>query len=137
MIQQSLLAVAMNNISNMRGWPARQINPQHFVMEIVLPSRRTQVVNAVIGTDADNVQMVFFWSNVCPINYCPDPWMLLQESVKLSYGCYAVKDGNVIVKTSRVAQYLDTEELARVLFYVGANADELEARLVGAHIDQN
>lgn len=128
----------VTQISNMRGWPHRQMGPGHFGIEVMLPAtRRSQVVHAMLGQDPDNVEMVYFWSDVCPMSHAGDPWMLLQESTQVSYGCYAVKDGNVIVKTSRVAEYLDAEEMLRVIFYVGRTADEMEQRLLGVHYDQN
>lgn len=127
----------LTQISGLRGWPSRDLGNGQYAIEVVMPTRRTQVVYSMAGRDPDGVEICYFWSNACPLNYCPDPFMLMQESVQLSYGSYAIKDGNIIVKTSRVAQYLNIEEMARVLFYIGKYADELEVRLVGHHIDQN
>lgn len=127
----------LTQISNHRGWPSRDLNNGTFAIEIVLPSRRTQVVYSMLGRDPDGVEIVYFWSNACPLSVCRDAFGLLAESTQLSHAAYATKDGNLIVKTSRVAQYLNIEELARVLFYVGKYADELEARLLGHHFDQN
>ncbi len=131
MLSNVNLRAFLNNISAMRAWPIREMGGGSFVLEIPLPTGRTQVVHVTPARDADNVEIVFFWSPAAPAGGTVDPWMLLRENVQLSYGSYAVKDGNVIVVTSRVAQFLNVDELARVLFYVGQSADELERRVVG------
>ncbi len=127
----------MASIAQSRGWPMRDDGMGGMMLEIVLPTRRTQVVRMTPTRDADGLEVLFFWSIAVPVNRIPDPWMLLQESVRLSYGDYAVKDGNVIVLTSRMSDYVQADELARVLYYVGLNADELERRIMGPMYDGN
>jgi len=131
------LRTFLNNIAPMRGWPMREDTGGAYVLEIPLQTGRSQVVHVTPARDPDNVEIVFFWSTACPINFIADPWALLQENVQLSHASYAIKDGNAIVLTSRLTEHLNIDELTRVLFYVGKYADELEQRLMGPAYDAN
>jgi len=136
MIAQLKIRAFLTSIVAMRGWAMRD-EGNGFVLELPLPTGRTQVVHLTPSRDADGVEVVFFWSVAAPANRVPDPWFLLQENLQLSYGDYAVKDGNVIVLTSRIADYLNADELARVLYFIAKYADELEQRLLGPGYDAN
>ena len=120
------------NIAGMRRWPMRD-EGTGFVMEIPLPTGRTQVVHVTPSRDADGLEILFFWSVAAPANRVPDPWSIMAENVRLSYGSYAVKDGNLIVVATRMADYAQQDEIARVLYYVAHYADEMERRLLGGY----
>ncbi|MDX9719488.1 MAG: hypothetical protein RBU37_01985 [Myxococcota bacterium] len=124
------------NLAAQRQWAVRD-EGAGLVLEIPLPTRRTQVVHMTPSRDADGLEILFFWSIAAPANRVPDPWSIMQESVRLSYGAYAVKDGNLLVVATRMAQYAQLDELARVVYYVAHYADEMERRLVGAFYDGN
>jgi hypothetical protein len=94
---------------------------------------RTQVVQVLQGQDAEQDAMVFLWSAAGDLAAAMrDPIALMRFSMKLSYGCVAIREGEVGVKHSLRMAAADELSLRKSIFYVARAADMLEAEAYGA-----
>jgi hypothetical protein len=100
--------------------------------EYVAQNGRTQVVQVMQGADAEQDAMVFLWSTAGDLNPMRDLTALLRFSMKLSYGCVAVRDHQIGVKHSLRMAAADEVTLRKSIFYVARAADLLEAEGSGA-----
>lgn len=114
------------------SWPLR-IDPSGALrLEIPTQPGRTQIVHVMQGQDAESDPMVFLWSTAGDLAAARDLAALMRFSLKLSYGCVAIKDNQVGVKHSLRMAAADELSLRKSIFYVARAADMLEAEAGGS-----
>jgi hypothetical protein len=122
------LSEFVNRIAVAQGWPVRVDQDGSTRVEVRLQQQgRTQVVQVMQGQDAEQDAMVFLWSTAGELNPMRDLSALLRFSMKLSYGCVAVRDQLIGVKHSLRMAAADEITLRKSIFYVARAADMLEA----------
>lgn len=126
------LADFVNRIAVAQGWPLRS-DASGIRVEVATSAGRTQVVQVLQGQDAEQDAMVFLWSAAGDLGVARDPMALMRFSMKLSYGCVAVRDNEVGVKHSLRMAAADEPSLRKSIFYVARAADMLEAEAYGAN----
>lgn len=125
------LADFVNQIAVAQGWPLRN-DASGIRVEVATQPGRTQVVQVLQGQDAEQDAMVFLWSAAGDLAAARDPIALMRFSMKLSYGCVAIREGEVGVKHSLRMAAADELSLRKSIFYVARAADMLEAEAYGA-----
>lgn len=126
------LADFVNRIAVAQGWPLRN-DASGIRLEVGTSAGRTQVVQVLQGQDAEQDAMVFLWSAAGDLAAARDPIALMRFSMKLSYGCVAIRDNEVGVKHSLRMAAADELSLRKSIFYVARAADMLEAEAYGAN----
>lgn len=126
------LSEFINRIAVAQGWPLRVDPDGSARVEVRLQNGRTQVVQVMQGPDAEQDAMVFLWSTAGELSPMRDLTALLRFSMKLSYGCVAVRDQLIGVKHSLRMAAADEVSLRKSIFYVARAADMLEAEGSGA-----
>jgi hypothetical protein len=126
------LSEFVNRIAVGQSWPVRVDPDGSARVEVRLQNGRTQVVQVMQGADAEQDAMVFLWSTAGDLNPMRDLTALLRFSMKLSYGCVAVRDHQIGVKHSLRMAAADEVTLRKSIFYVARAADLLEAEGSGA-----
>ena len=125
------LADFINRIAVAQGWPLRS-DASGIRVEVGTQPGRTQVVQVLQGQDAEQDPMVFLWSAAGDLAAARDPMALMRFSMKLSYGCVAIRDQEVGVKHSLRMAAANELSLRKSIFYVAHTADMLEAEAYGA-----
>lgn len=121
----------IQRIAVAQTWPLR-IDPTGALrLEVPTQPGRTQIVHIMQGQDAEQDAMVFLWSTAGDLSAARDLAALMRFSLKLSYGCVAIKDNNVGVKHSVRMAAADEQTLRKSIFYVARAADMLEAEASG------
>jgi hypothetical protein len=126
------LSEFINRIAVAQGWPLRVDQDGSVRVEVHTQHVRSQVVQVMQGTDAEQEAMVFLWSIAGELHPMRDLTALLRFSMKLSYGCVAVRDNAIGVKHSLRMAAADEVSLRKSIFYVARAADMLEAEGSGA-----
>jgi len=126
------LSEFVNRIAVSQSWPVRVDPDGSTRVEVRLQSGRTQVVQVMQGADAEQDAMVFLWSTCGDLSPMRDLTALLRFSMKLSYGCVAVREHHIGVKHSLRMANADEVTLRKSIFYVARAADMLEAEGSGA-----
>jgi len=121
----------VNRIAVAQGWPLRS-DASGIRVEVGTQPGRTQVVQIIQGQDAEQDPMVFLWSTAGDVSAARDLSALMRFSMKLSYGCVAIREREVGVKHSLRMAAADELSLRKSIFYVARAADMLEAEAYGA-----
>lgn len=122
----------VQRIALAQSWPLR-IDPSGALrLEIPTQPGRTQIVHVTQGQDAEQDAMLFLWSTAGDLSAARDLTALMRFSLKLSYGCVAIKDNQVGVKHSLRMAAADEVSLRKSIFYVARAADMLEAEAGGS-----
>lgn len=122
----------VNSIATAQAWPLR-IDPSGALrLEVTTQPGRTQIVHIMQGQDAEQDAMVFLWSVAGDLSSARDLGALMRFSLKLSYGCVAIKDNQIGVKHSLRMAAADELSLRKSIFYVARAADMLEAEAGGS-----
>jgi len=122
----------VNRIAAAQGWPLRVDQDGSVRVEVSTTHGRSQVVQVMQGSDAEQDAMVFLWSTAGELHPMRDLSALMRFSMKLSYGCVAVRDNWIGVKHSLRMAAADEVTLRKSIFYVARAADMLEAEGSGA-----
>jgi hypothetical protein len=117
----------INRVATQNRWPLRQDPNGEIRVEVGLPGGRTQVVTLAQGNDPEGDPLAYVWSVAGHISVARDLAAVMRFSLKLSYGCTAIKDDNVIVKHSLRLAGSDDNSFRKALFFVARAADTLEA----------
>lgn len=126
----------IQNMAQQQGWVWKFQNNE-FLIEVATMAGRTQVVHIMYGNDPDGMQMLYVWSPVGPAQLAQrDPLWLLNYNTELSWGACALFNNQLVIKDSQLASTADPEELGRMIINIARVADQLEAQLMGHHIDQ-
>lgn len=121
------LSEFVNRIAVGQGWPVRVDHDGSARVEVRLHQGRTQVVQVMQGADAEQDAMVFLWSVAGDLNPMRDLAALMRFSMKLSYGCVAIREQQIGVKHSLRMAAADEMTLRKSIYYVARAADMLEA----------
>jgi hypothetical protein len=121
----------VNRIATQNHWPLRQDPSGEIRVEVTLQGGRSQVVTLAQGTDPENDAVVYVWSIAGHVSVARDLAAVMRYSIRLSYGCTAIKDDNVIVKHSLRMAGSDDNTYRKAIFYVARAADSLEAEAYG------
>ncbi len=122
----------VQRIALAQSWPLR-IDPSGALrLEIPTQPGRTQIVHVTQGQDAEQDAMLFLWSTAGDLAAARDLTALMRFSLKLSYGCVAIKDHQIGVKHSLRMAAADEVSLRKSIFYVARAADMLEAEAGGS-----
>ena len=125
------LSEFVNRIAVAQGWPVRVDHDGSTRVEVRLQQGRTQVVQVQQGPDAEQDAMVFLWSVAGDLNPMRDLTALMRFSMKLSYGCVAIREHIIGVKHSLRMAAADEMTLRKSIYYVARAADMLEAEATG------
>jgi hypothetical protein len=117
----------INRVATQNRWPLRQDQTGEIRVEVSLQGGRTQVVTLMQGNDPEGDALAYLWSVAGHISVARDLAAVMRFSVKLSYGCTAIKDDNVIVKHSLRLAGSDDNSFRKAMFFVARAADTLEA----------
>jgi hypothetical protein len=117
----------INRVATQNRWPLRQDPNGEIRVEVSLQGGRTQVVTLAQGHDPENDPIAYVWSVAGHISVARDLAAVMRFSLKLSYGCTAIKDDNVIVKHSLRLAGSDDNSFRKAMFFVARAADTLEA----------
>src|SRR4051812_14325303 len=115
------LADFLNRIAVAQNWPLRS-DASGIRIEVGTTAGRTQVVEVLQGQDAEQDPMVFLWSTAGDLGAARDPMALMRFSLKLSYGCVAIRNNEVGVKHSLRMAAADELSLRKSIFYVARAA---------------
>ena len=126
----------LNRIATQNNWPLRQDPNGEIRIEVRTQPNRTQVVTFAQGNDPEGDAVAYVWSVAGPISAARDLAAVMRFSVRLSYGCTAIKDDKVIVKHSLRMAGSDDNSFRKAMFFVAKAADTLEAEATGG-ADQN
>lgn len=121
----------LNRIATQNGWPLRQDPNGEIRIEVRTAPNRTQVVTFLAGTDSEGDAVAYVWSVAGHISVARDLAAVMRFSLKLSYGCTAIKDDNVIVKHSLRIVGSDDQAYRKAMFFVARAADTLESEAYG------
>jgi hypothetical protein len=121
----------LNRIATQNNWPLRQDPSGEIRIEVRTQSNRTQVVTWASGNDPEGDAIAYVWSVAGHISAARDLAAVMRFSVRLSYGCTAIKDDNVIVKHSLRIAGSDDNSFRKAMFFVARAADTLEAEASG------
>ncbi len=116
-----------NRIASINSWPLRQDPNGEFRMEVPTQNGRTQVVTLAMGNDPEGDQVLYVWSVAGHISAARDLAAVMRFSVRLTYGCTAIKDDNVIVKHTVRVIGSDDNTFRKAVFFVARAADLLES----------
>ncbi len=122
----------VHRIATAQNWPLRSDPSGSMRLEVTTQPGRTQVVTIVQGPDAEQDPMVFLWSSAGDLAAARDLQALMRFSMKLSYGCVAIREQHFGVKHSLRMAAADEISLRKSIFYVAKAADMLEAQAYGA-----
>lgn len=126
----------LNRIATQNNWPLRQDPNGEIRIEVRTQPNRTQVVTFAQGNDPEGDAVAYVWSVAGHISAARDLAAVMRFSVRLSYGCTAIKDDKVIVKHSLRIAGSDDNTFRKAMFFVARAADTLEAEATGG-ADQN
>ncbi|PRQ02740.1 hypothetical protein ENSA5_20920 [Enhygromyxa salina] len=121
----------INRIATRQRWPLRQDQNGEIRVEVTLDAGRTQVVTLALGNDPEGDAVAYVWSVAGHISVARDLAAVMRYSVRLSYGCTAIKDDEVIVKHSLRVAGSDDNSFRKAMFFVARAADTLEAEAYG------
>lgn len=121
----------INRIATQNGWPLRQDPNGEIRVEVRTQPNRTQVVTLATGNDPEGDPVVYLWSVAGHISTARDLAAVMRFSLRLTYGCTAIKDDNVIVKHSLRMAGSDDQSFRKAMFFVARAADTLEAEATG------
>jgi hypothetical protein len=121
----------LNRIATQNGWPLRQDPNGEIRVEVRTQPNRTQVVTWATGNDPEGDAVAFVWSVAGHVSTARDLGAVMRFSIRLSYGCTAIKDDNVIVKHSLRIAGSDEQAFRKAMFFVARAADTLEAEAYG------
>lgn len=122
----------VQGIALAQSWPLRVDPSGALRLEIPTQPGRTQIVHVTQGQDAEQDAMLFLWSTAGELAAARDLTALMRFSLKLSYGCVAIKDNQIGVKHSLRMAAADEVSLRKSIFYVARAADMLEAEAGGS-----
>lgn len=122
----------VQRIALAQSWPLRIDPTGSLRLEIPTQPGRTQIVHVTQGQDAEQDAMLFLWSTAGDLSAARDLSALMRFSLKLSYGCVAIKDNLIGVKHSLRMAAADEVSLRKSIFYVARAADMLEAEADGS-----
>ena len=122
----------VQRIALAQAWPLRFDPSGSLRLEIPTQPGRTQIVHITQGHDAEQDAMLFLWSTAGDLAAARDLTALMRFSLKLSYGCVALKDNLIGVKHSLRMAAADEVSLRKSIFYVARAADMLEAEAGGS-----
>ncbi|MBA3547367.1 MAG: hypothetical protein H0T76_12845 [Nannocystis sp.] len=122
----------VQRIALAQSWPLRVDPGGALRLEIPTQPGRTQIVHVTQGQDAEQDAMLFLWSTAGDLSAARDLTALMRFSLKLSYGCVAIKDHQIGVKHSLRMAAADEVSLRKSIFYVARAADMLEAEAGGS-----
>jgi len=111
--------------------PTRQLIDGEIRVEVRTQQNRTQVVTLAVGNDPEGDQVAYLWSVAGHISTARDLAAVMRFSIRLTYGCTAIKDDNVVVKHSLRVAGSDDQTFRKALFFVARAADTLEAEAYG------
>lgn len=121
----------LNRIATQNSWPLRQDPNGEIRVEVRTQSNRTQVVTWALGNDPEGDAVAYVWSVAGHISTARDLAAVMCFSIRLTYGCTAIKDDNVIVKHSLRMAGSDDNTFRKAMFFVARAADTLEAEAYG------
>jgi hypothetical protein len=121
----------INRIATQNGWPLRQDPNGEIRVEVRTQPNRTQIVTLAQGNDPEGDPVVYLWSVAGHISAARDLAAVMRFSIRLTYGCTAIKDDNVVVKHTLRMAGSDDQSFRKALFFVGRAADTLEAEATG------
>jgi len=121
----------INRIATQNHWPLRQDPNGEIRVEVATGGGRTQIVTLAQGNDPEGDAVAYLWSVAGHVSAARDLAAVMRFSVRLSYGCTAIKDDNVIVKHSLRMAGSDDHSFRKAIFFVGRAADTLEAEATG------
>lgn len=126
----------VNRIATYNHWPLRQDPNGEFRLEVATQNGRTQIVTLAQGNDPEGDAVLYVWSVAGHISAARDLAALMRFSLKLTYGCTAIKDDNIVVKHTVRMLGSDDTAIRKAIFFVGRAADTLEAEAYG-NVDRN
>jgi hypothetical protein len=126
----------INRIATQNGWPLRQDPNGEIRVEVRTQPNRTQVVTVAQGNDPEGDPVAYLWSVAGHVSSARDLAAVMRFSIRLTYGCTAIKDDNVVVKHSLRMAGSDDQSFRKALFFVGRAADTLEAEATGGADNQ-
>ena len=135
------LKEAMDELHEDQGWPLTMGDGEYHI-EVSLSNDRTQVVTVELREDDEGNDLVFITSNACEYKKIKSGVMrkghlgLMEDSADHAYVSYAARDGMIIVKASRMLEYLQKEELWKVVIAAAEEADALEEEKYGDKDDE-
>lgn len=121
----------LNRIATQNNWPLRQDPNGEIRIEVRTQPNRTQIVTWASGNDPEGDAVAYVWSTAGHISVARDLAAVMRFSVRLSYGCTAIKDDNVIVKHSLRVAGSDDNSFRKAMFFVARAADTLESEAYG------
>lgn len=130
------LYTIINRVATQNHWPLRQDQNGEIRVEVTLQGGRSQVVTLAQGNDPEGDPVAYIWSVAGHVSAARDLAAVMRYSVRLTYGCTAIKDQNVIVKHSLRITGSDDNSFRKAMFFVARAADTLEAEATGG-ADQN
>ncbi len=121
----------LNRIATQNNWPLRQDPSGEIRVEVRTAPNRTQVVTWAQGADPEGDAVAYVWSVAGHISTARDLAAVMRFSIRLTYGCTAIKDDNVIVKHSLRIAGSDDNSFRKAMLFVARAADTLEAEAYG------
>lgn len=125
------LYTIINRVATSNHWPLRQDPNGEIRVEVTLQGGRSQVVTLAQGNDPEGDPVAYVWSVAGHVSVARDLAAVMRYSVRLSYGCTAIKDDNVIVKHSLRVAGSDDHAFRKAMFFVARAADTLESEAYG------